>query len=208
MQSKFLMPLFAIVVIGAVGCGDDDENGNGNVNVAQFDTIAKIEAFLDGKTLTMEGNNIPSDPNGFNQNVNFGQATQCYNSTVVTITGAQWTTTSVLGTLNNAPNVGDVGTCDNDTPFGPPLEFVSTGVAISNVQGDGECFDINATYAGFKQEGRGQIVNEGAEVHLEFYFVNQATGIRCADGAVGSTGVTLNMAAFTGDSVQRYVVSE
>ncbi|MFN3201026.1 MAG: hypothetical protein ACE366_21680 [Bradymonadia bacterium] len=175
-----------------------------------FTSTSKIEAYLDGKVLLMAGADTPSHPNGFDENVNFGQATQCYNLTEITVLGTQWTTRTVLGNLENAPETGDVGTCNRDVE-GIPLEFVSTAVVLTNIEGNGECFDVTATYPGFGQEGRGRISADGSTIELEFYFKDQAVGHRCADGAVGAPGtVFLNGAdtPFEGNAVMLYRISE
>lgn len=170
-------------------------------------TAGKIEAFLDGKTLLMTGDDIPTHPNGFLEDLNLGQATQCYNRVELTILGGTWTTRSALGTLNDAPETNDVGTCDRDTPT-TNLEFPSTAILINNVEGNADCFDVTATYAGFSQEGRGSINADGSVVRLEFYFKDLAIGHRCADGDVGQANtVTVNEVPFTGDAVQVYRVS-
>ncbi len=167
-------------------------------------TAAAITTYLNGKTMLMTGADIPTHPNGFNQNVNYGASTQCYKSTSISIAAGTWNVTSQLGTLNGAPTVGSVGTCDNATAFGSPLTFSSTTVAISNVAGNGTCFDIDVTYTGFTQAGRGAFSADGKTVRLELFFGAQATHNRCADGAVGATGVILNTVAFTGNAVQTY----
>lgn len=169
-----------------------------------FGSVAKIEAFLEGKTLLMAGDDLCSHPNGFDANTNLGQATQCYHSVEIAVLAGRWTTRSVLGALSGAPEVGDVGTCDTDAE-GAPLEFASTAVLIANVSGNGDCFDVTATYPGFGQEGRGQIAPDGQTVYLEFYFKDTAVGHRCADGAVGdTTNVRVNDAPFSGDAIQVY----
>lgn len=154
--------------------------------------------------MVMTGVDIPSHPNGFNQNVNFGASTQCYKSTTIAVAAGTWNVTSQLGTLNGAPTVGSVGTCDNATAFGSPLTFSSSTVLIENVAGNATCFDITVTYTGFSQEGRGAFSADGKTLRLELFFGGQATGHRCASGAVGSGGVTLNASAFTGNAVQTY----
>ena len=103
--------------------------------------------------------------------------------------------------------MGDVGECDRETVSGEVM-FATTSSSITNVQGNGECFDIDLSFNGFAQEGRGQIVNGGEEVHLELFFMGQAQGHRCADGNVGSGDITLNGMDFMGDAVQVYVVNE
>lgn len=168
-----------------------------------YDTAAKINAYLEGKTLTMAGADIPSDPNGYNENVNFGQATQCYNKTVMMPAAAAWHVESTLGTLSNAPNTGDVGTCEHDKP-GTTVMFDSTAILVENVSAD--CFDFTATYVGFGQEGRGSISADGKVLKLEIFFKDQATGHRCGDGAVGAKSVKLSGADFAGNAVQTYQI--
>lgn len=193
---------------GAGGAGGGPaEGGTQGEPGLNLDTASRVTAWLNEKTLTMEGDRLPSHPNGFDEDTNFGQATQCYQRVVIQPIEGRWITSSQLGTLQDAANVGDVGTCDHDTP-GALLEFTSTAVLIENVQGNGECFDITMTYPGFSQEGRGAVVGDGAEVHLEIFFKDQATGHRCADGKPGDDTVTLNGNPFTGDATQVYEVSE
>lgn len=170
-----------------------------------YDTAAKIEAFLEGKTVVMEGADIPSHPNGYDEDVNFGSATQCYKKVTMAIASGNYNVTSELGTLNNAPNQGDKGECDHNTKSNE-VTFASTVAKVENVATDGSCYDFTATYTGFAQEGRGCITPDGKKLVLELYFKDQATGHRCADGAVGAATVTLNGSAFAGDSKQIYVI--
>lgn len=203
-MTKRLLGAALVGILALAGCGSDDDGG-GN-NPPDLSTAAGIGTYLDGKTLRMEGANIPSHPNGFNEDQNFGAATQCYQSTDIDIAGTTWTVTSQLGTLEGAPTVGSVGTCNHDVAFGDPLTFTSTAVLVEHVQGNGECFDITVTYPGFTQEGRASFNSAATELRMELFFQGQATGHRCADGAVGSGGITLNGAAFTGDAVQVYEI--
>ncbi|MEC9398646.1 MAG: hypothetical protein VYE40_11325 [Myxococcota bacterium] len=213
MDNKKIGALLLITMLCACGGGEEENNAanntsaNNNTQEASFDTATKIEAFMEAKALTMEGANIPSHPNGYDENINFDAATQCYNSTVMTYAAGKFAVVSKLGTLNDAPMTGDVGTCDNAT-VSVELPFNSMTHTFSNIEGDGECFDFDINYGSFAQEGRGKVVDGGAQIHLELFFKDQATGHRCADGAVGSGGITLNGADFTGDAVQVYVVSE
>ena len=88
--------LVALCMVGLIGCGNNEDNndgnnGDGNNTTANnttnntngggtmFDSATKIGAFLDGKELVMEGDNIPTHPNGFSEDVNLGANTQCYN---------------------------------------------------------------------------------------------------------------------------------
>lgn len=217
--------LLAGVALAAVGCEAQDiyieelySDGGAPVRPApdqgpppagegRWDTPARIAAWLDGKTLTMAGDAIPSHPNGFDEDVNYGQATQCYHEVVIEPLEGRWVTRSQLGTLNGAPEVGDRGECDRGTPGGS-LEFASTAVLIEDVRGGGECFDVTVTYPGFGQEGRARIAPDGRTVTMELFFKDQATGHRCADGPVGAPTVVLNGAPFEGDARQVYTVAE
>jgi len=181
-----------------------------------LDTPQRILTFLEGKTLTMEGANIPTHPNGFNENVNFGASTQCYQRTVIRVMASEFQVTSVPGTLNSldggALMTGQVGRCDR-TMRGPMDNmFTSMGVTLSNVQGNATCFDVDVNYGVFRQEGRATIAADGSTITMELFFQNGAVNHRCANGAVGATGVQLvvmgNMIPFTGDAKQKYVISQ
>jgi hypothetical protein len=167
-------------------------------------SAAAITTYLNGKTMLMTGADIPTHPNGFNQNMNLAASTQCYKSTSISIAAGTWNVTSQLGTLNGAPTLYSVGTCDRTTAFGSPLTFSSSTVLIENVSGNATCFDVTVTYTGFSQEGRAAFSADGKTLRMELFFGGQATGHRCASGAVGAAGVTLNAAAFTGNAVQTY----
>jgi hypothetical protein len=167
-------------------------------------SAAAIATYLDGKTMLMTGADIPTHPNGYSQDMNFGASTQCYKSTSIAIAAGTWSVTSQLGTLNGAPNVGNTGTCDRTTPLGTPLNFSSSTVLIENVAGNATCFDITVTYTGFSQEGRAAFSADGKTLRMELFFGGRATGHRCASGAVGASTVILSTVAFTGNAVQTY----
>jgi hypothetical protein len=206
-MKKQLFSAVMLCTLGLVGCGDD-QTGTPNTDTGpKYNTADKINTYLEGKTLTMTGANIPSHPNGYNEDVNYGSATQCYQSTTMQVAAGVYNVTSVLGTLRDAPQPGNTGTCDHDTKS-TELKFSTTAVLIENVAADGSCFDVTYTYTGFKQAGRGQISQDGQTVKLELFFESQATGNRCANGAVGAATVTLNGQAFTGNAVQVYTVSQ
>ncbi|MGV3624555.1 MAG: hypothetical protein ACO1OB_27295 [Archangium sp.] len=216
---KKLLTLCALAAIGGlVACGStpgpmDGGSGGGSGGSGggsagnDFSSSTRILAHLEGKTMVMEGNDIPTSPNGFNENVDFGASTQCYQKVSIATLASQFTVTSDLGTLNKMADagVGSVGLCDRTTKANT-VSFTSTAILIENVSNNGECFDITATFNGFKQEGRGSISADGKTVTLEFFF--SATGHRCADGAVGATGVMLatqaGPVAFTGNAKQVY----
>jgi hypothetical protein len=202
-MTKKLLSAALVGLLSLAGCGDDD---NGGGNPPDLTTPAGINAYLNGKTLLMEGSNVPSHPNGFSEDVNFGTATQCYVSTEIDIT-TNWTVTSQLATLEGAPTAGSTGTCNDALPFGTPVTFNSTTVLIENVEGTGDCFDVSVNFGSFAQEGRAAFNGGATELRMELFFAGQATGHRCADGAVGEAGtVTLNTFPFTGDAVQTYVL--
>lgn len=202
----------SVLVLGCLGslvvaCGGEEITTTPpTTNTAKFSTANKITAHLDGKTMTMEGNNIPSHPNGFDENANFGANSQCYQNVVMTQQAGRIHVVSNLGTVEGAA-AGAVGTCNKDL-FSAKLEFDSTAVLIENVKDNGGCFDFNITYAGFAQEGRGSISADGNTLILELFFGGRAAGHRCADGAVGSQTVTLMGAMFTGDARQTYAISQ
>jgi hypothetical protein len=205
-MKRKLLSAVMVCALSLVGCGGDDKEPEPNPEPAKkFDTPEKIKTHLEGKTLLMEGVNVPSYPNGFNEDTNLGSATQCYEKVSMNVSGGNFAVTSTLGTLRNAPNVRDTGECE-PVAAGTPLSFTSTAVLIENVQGDGECFDISVTYPSFKQVGRGKLSDGGNTLTLELYFEGQASGATCAAGAVGSSGVKLNNVDFTGNSKQVYTV--
>jgi poly(hydroxyalkanoate) depolymerase family esterase len=202
----------ALLAGGASGCQGDDiyivtDGEGGPVEEGQFGSASALESYLDGQTLVMEDGEIPAYPNGFDENINFGQATQCYHRVMISPLAGRWTVTSDLGTLVGAAEVGDVGTCDHAT-LSSTLEFVSTAVLIENVAADGSCFDVTMTFPGFGQEGRASLDEAAGTVTMELFFKDQAVGHRCADGAVGSATVTLDSQPFTGDARQTYNLFE
>lgn len=171
----------------------------------RFSSASKILAHLESKTLTMDGASIPSHPNGFDENVNFGQATQCYHKVTMRPLGGKISVTSQLGTLTGAPSPGDQGVCDRSA-MSSELGFDSTAVLIENVKDNGACFDFTVTYPGFGQEGRGSLSEDGTALVLELFFKDQAIGHRCADGNPGDPTVVLNQTPFTGNARQAYRV--
>lgn len=213
MKKTLLMT--ALVTLGLFSCGQPtpttdagtqaDAGTDAGVVANDFSTSAKILAHLEGKTMVMTGADIPSHPNGYNENLNFGASTQCYNKVSIATLAGQFSVTSDLGTFNSIPDAGIAGMCDRTTKSNT-VTFSSTAVLIENVSNNGECFDITATYNGFSQQGRGKISADGKTVTMEFFFA--ASGHRCADGAVGATGVQLATQAgpvpFTGNAQQVY----
>lgn len=207
-MKKKLLSAVVLCALGFAGCGGDDTNTPPAPVVPKFDTEGHIRTWLDGKKLLMEGANIPSHPNGLDEDVNYGSATQCYTKVEMVVANNNFQVTSTLGTLKNAPAVGNKGECDHATANGSPLSFTSTVSLIENVKADASCFDITITYTGFKQVGRGSLSEDGKTLTLELFFEGAASGANCAAGAVGSGNITLKSgAAFTGDARQIYTVS-
>jgi hypothetical protein len=182
--------------------GRPDAGGNPTL---RFDNAGDIIAFLEGKDMVMEPGDIPTHPNGLDEDVNFGQATQCYNQVLMHYQAGRIQVASKLGTLRNAPNPQDRGECDH-AAIASELSFESTAVLIENVRDNGACFDITITYPGFGQEGRGSMAADGSRLVLELFFKDQATGHRCNNGEVGVPSVQLSGAAFAGDAQQSYQV--
>lgn len=170
-----------------------------------FNSIASTKAYFDGKTVVMEGDDIPAAPLGFDENVNLGSSTQCFHRITALLTpGPAFARTSELGTLEGAPSLGSLGACDRNHASGTIITFETTSVLIENVANDGSCFDITLTFEHFAEQGRGHISADGTLLSLELYVLGQASGHSCAHGAVGSSGVLINGKPFDGDAVQRF----
>jgi len=210
MNCLFALPLAA----GLAACGGDDTNNNNNNNTnnnnttnnntnCDLTTSAGVLACMEGKTYYMAGSNIPTHPNGYSQDVNFGAATQCYFSTTIAVANGVLNVTAELGVLSGAPMTLDVGTCDTSMKSGVDFMATSQAVLIENTTAD--CFDIEVNYGDYAQQGRGKLNADGSQMSLELYFKDDATGYKCADGAVGSGAATVRTAEFTGDAEQVYV---
>lgn len=167
---------------------------------------ADVLALLDGKTLLMDATRVPSHPNGYDENLNFGSASQCIHSVRMDVASGAITVATELARLDDAPNAGDRGRCNRNIAAGSNVTFNTTAVLIENVGPGGACFDITLTYMGFGQEGRGRIGPDQRTVSLELFFRDQAVGHRCADGEVGEGTVTLNQEPFAGNAVQLYTL--
>ncbi|MCY1073121.1 hypothetical protein [Archangium lansingense] len=202
-MKKQLLSAVMLCTLGVAGC-DPEPTGPGPDTGPKYNTADKISTYLEGKTLVMEGANIPSHPNGFSEDINYGAATQCYVKVTMSVAGGNYRVQSDMGTLRSTSTAG-VQECDHAAKSGA-TDFTSTGVLIENVAEDGSCFDVTYTYPSFKQVGRGQVSQDGKTLKVELFFENQATGARCSNGGVGATGVTLNGAAFTGNAVQTYAI--
>lgn len=198
---------------GSTGGGSGGGTGGG-AQMVTLDTAAKINAYLEGKRLTMVGADIPSHPNGLNENAYFGASTQCYKSTIINVMAGNFNVTAELGTWRSldggTPMTGTLGQCDRTTVSGP-FSATSTAVLIQNVTGNATCFDIEVTYNSYAQEGRGSIDQTTGKVKLELYFKNAAVNNKCADGNPGATGVKQVVMGtqypFAGNAVQTYTVT-
>ncbi|MFY2558918.1 hypothetical protein ACN469_14915 [Corallococcus terminator] len=198
-MKKKLLSAVMVCALGLVGCGDDDDKAP-PIEAPKLNSSANILAFLEGKTLLMSGDNIPSHPNGLNEDVDYGAASQCYQSVTMSVAGGNFKVDSIPGTIAD-------GACNHNAPKNP-LSFTSTTVLIENVASDGSCFDVTFTFpGGLVQEGRGGFTTDQKTLKLELFFKNQSTGSRCANGAVGTAStVTLNGQPFAGNAVQTYAV--
>jgi hypothetical protein len=205
-MKKKLLSAVVVCALGLFGCGGDDEP-NKPPPVPTFDTAENIRTYLEGKKLSMEGTNIPPFPNGYDEDVNYGSATQCYQKVEMIVASGNFAVTSTLGTLRDAPNLGNKGLCDHEVAAGTPQSFTSKSVLIENVKADASCFDVLFDYGTFKQQGRGNVSADGKTLTLELYFETQSSGSNCASGAVGSQTVTLNKAPFAGNAQQVYAIS-
>ena len=229
MNTKSFFAALAVLSLSLLACGDDTPDPDagvieGDASVASdgggttdsgsgnaLNSPTRILAFLEGKTLTMQGNNIPTHPNGFTENADFGAATQCYNRTTITVAGGNFTITSIAGTLvGAAPNV----TCDRTMAGATIGPFSSNTLTINNVNAPrADCFDVQIDFTGFTQVGRAKFSPDQSQLWMELYFAaNSPSGHTCADGAVGpQTGALTqtiqgNVLPFTGDAVQKYVI--
>lgn len=173
--------------------------------VCDVGSATKILAYLEDHTMKMNGNNIPTHPQGYDENTNYGAATQCYHDVTLNVADGQFQMISIMGVLEDAPNALDIGTCRNDV-VGERFDFTSTSALIENVAGDASCFDATFDFGTFLQEGRGSISADCSQFSLEIFFTGQASGHRCGNGAVGSSSVTFRNEPFTGDAEQKYVI--
>lgn len=209
-MKKKLLSAVMTSALCLVGCGEADPVDNGPDNTPNLSTAQGILTFLEGKTLTMRGDDIPTHPNGFSEDINFGASSQCYQSVTMSVQGGNFRVDSVPGTIEGAPNAGQQGTCNPDLPQNA-LSFTSTVVSIESVSANGECFDVAFTFPGFRQVGRGSFSADQRRLDLELFFEGGATGANCAAGGVGSATVNQviggQSAAFTGSAVQSYVIS-
>ncbi|WP_224240386.1 hypothetical protein [Hyalangium gracile] len=203
-MKKQLLSAVMVCALGLAGCGGDDDT-TPQPTVPKFDTADNIYNYLEGKKMVMEGNNIPTHPNGFNEDTNFGASTQCYNQVEITVASRVFHVDSDLGTLRN-PTDPATSDCDRTTVSGNQ-KFDSTNVLIENVAADANCFDITVSFNGFSQSGRGKLSADGKTLTLELYLGTAHSGIRCQNGAVGSKSVSTSQGLFTGNAQQVYTVS-
>ncbi len=207
-MKKQLLSAVMVCALGVVGCGDEQPMGPGTDTGPKYNTPDKVRTFLEGKTMVMEGSNIPTWPNGINEDLLFDPSTQCYNKVTMQVASGNLIVTSVRATIEGTTTQRTLGNCNRGLIRDTLSPFTSTILNIENVKEDGSCFDITVTFGGlsFTQEGRGVISQDGTQVKLELFFQGAATGHRCVDGAVGSKTVKSGGADFPGDAVQTYVV--
>jgi len=206
-MKKQLLSAVMLCTLGVVGCGEEPMGPTPDTG-PKYNTADKVRTFLEGKTLVMEGNNIPTSPNGISEDLLFDPSTQCYNKVTMQVASGNISVTSVRAVVEGTSTQGTLGNCNRDNIRDTLAPFTSSILNIENVKEDGTCFDITVTFGGlgFSQEGRGLITQDGTQVKLELYFGGAATGHRCADGAVGAKTVKQRGADFTGEAVQTYVI--
>src|SRR5262245_48501328 len=102
------------IFCGAASCQIDDvyiyrDAGVRVGSAPEVATVGDVYGLLESKTWMMAPADIPSHPNGYDQNINYGQATQCLHEASMIVQNRSFTINSTLGTLKNAPSSGDVG---------------------------------------------------------------------------------------------------
>jgi hypothetical protein len=207
-MKKQLLSAVMLCALGVVGCGEDNPNPTPPIDTGpKFNTEDKVFNHLEGKTMLMEGENIPDTPNGISEDLLIDPVTQCYNKVTMQMGARNLTVASVTAVVEGTSTQRTFGDCNRNNIRDTLAPFTSTIVAISNVKEDGSCFDITVTFGGrgFSQEGRGLITQDGTMLQLELYFPG-AVGHRCADGAVGAKTVTQQSGPVTGNTVQKYVI--
>jgi hypothetical protein len=218
---KTIYAALIAVTLFTVACGGSTTTttDGGNVVVdagVKLDTQDHILTYLTGKTIVMEGANIPSDPNGYNANVYYGAGSQCYKKVNLTFSATGTEVTAQLGAVKPtdggvfvAADVGKTGVCDTSSTT-PYDSMPSSTLTLTNIKNNGECFDFNVSYTSLAQTGRGSLV--GQTLKLELFVGNAGTvaytGINCADGNPGAATVKKAGNAYTGNAVQTYVVSQ
>lgn len=204
-MKKMLSSAMMLCTLGLSGCGDDPTDPPVD-NTPKLDSQSNILAFLEGKTLVMEGDNIPSHPLSLDEDINWGSASQCFQKVTIGVGGNNFHVSSVPGTIRDSAGVGQPGsTCDH-TVAQNALVFDSKAVTLSNIAADGSCFEVLVDYGSFKQEGRAKFSSDTKKLSMELYFEAKATGWHCADGAVGAKTVSTSGQPFTGNAVQVYVI--
>ncbi|RKH30286.1 hypothetical protein D7Y13_26650 [Corallococcus praedator] len=204
-MKKTLLSAMMLCTLGLSGCGDDTTDPP--VTQPKLDSQSNILAFLEGKTLVMEGDNIPSHPLSLDEDINWGSASQCFQKVTIGVGGNNFHVNSVPGTIRESSGVGQPGsTCDHAAAQNA-LVFDSKAVTLSNIAADGSCFEVLVDYGSFKQEGRARFSEDTKKLSMELYFEAKATGWHCADGAVGAKTVSASGQPFTGNAVQVYEIS-
>lgn len=205
-MKKTLSSAMLLCALGLTGCGDETPQTPVD-NAPKLDSQSSILAFLEGKTLVMEGDNIPSHPLSLDEDIDWGSASQCFQKVTIGVGGNNFHVTSIPGTILNSPGVGKPGsTCDHAAAQNA-LVFDSKAVTLSNITAGGSCFEVLVDYGSFKQEGRASISSDKKKLSMELYFETKATGWHCADGAVGAKTVSISGVAFTGNAVQVYDIN-
>jgi len=147
-----------------------------------------LQSLINGFTWLMKGSEqIPPNILGLSESI-FNTSSLCYAETRFIARKAQGTD-AVFSVENKmgTPNAGPNNTCGHDSPVGDfTAPTVSTNVSITPVSKT--CFDINISYNLVRQEGRGNISDDGKTLKLELYNGGLSPSLhRCANGEVGNT---------------------
>lgn len=205
-MKKTVSSAMLLCALSLTGCGDETTPTPVD-NTPKLDSQSNILAFLEGKTLVMQGDNIPSHPLSLDEDIDWGSASQCFQKVTIGVGGNNFHVNSIPGTIRGSTGVGKPGsTCDHDAAQNA-LTFDSKAVTISNITAGGSCFEVLVDYGSFKQEGRASISSDLKKISMELYFEAKATGWHCADGAVGAKTVSTSGVAFTGNAVQVYDIN-
>lgn len=192
--------------------GDSVQRYTVSSNALVLDSRNRILTFINGRTLTMEGANIPSFPNGVSEDLATSTESRCYRNRTLNAVGSSFRFTSQLGLVRSfdgglAAN-GEFGICDHAGDGG--IDTTETKAMIDYYTVD--CFNVYFTFGDRRLEGRGSARQNG--LNLEVFSAElQASNNSCVHGNPGSGGVSISpdgghWVPFTGSAVQRYDISQ
>ncbi|HZI03508.1 MAG TPA: hypothetical protein VEZ71_05770, partial [Archangium sp.] len=112
-MKKQLLSAVMLCTLGVVGCGEEPMGPTPDTG-PKYNTADKVRTFLEGKTLVMEGNNIPTSPNGISEDLLFDPSTQCYNKVTMQVASGNISVTSVRAVVEGTSTQGTLGNCNRD----------------------------------------------------------------------------------------------